>query len=105
MIADLERSFWQSLETNTEGEQIGERRRRRRTASELRNFVQSGRRRSLIASEGEHDDDYDDDYDKHDQTKECVLHSRGEGATGEKNESIVWALYRTMEHHLYRILG
>ena len=76
MIADLEQSFWQSLETNTEGEQIGE---RERTASKLRNSVQSGRRRLLIASEGEHDDDYDDnydnDYDNHDSTKDCVLQS------------------------------
>ena len=73
MIADLEQSLWQSLEMNTKGERIGARRVRERTASKLRNSDQSGRRRLLIASEGEHNDVYDNDYDKHDSTKDCPL--------------------------------
>ena len=58
---------------------------RERTASELRNSVQSGRRRSLIASERDDDDDDDDVYDKHDSNKRLCPSISREGATGAKN--------------------
>ena len=103
MIANLERSFWQNLKTNTKGERIGERRVRERTASELRNSVQLGRRRLFIALKRDNDD-YHDVSDEHDSNKRLWPSIFTGGRHGCEEWSLLSrALYlRTTEHLLAR---